>query len=52
LDGLNGGQIALLGIGAYGLLSGNLTNILAGGNPPANLSPSQHQTVEQTAQDQ
>ncbi len=52
LFGLKGGIIALLGLGAYGLLSGNLDGILGGGGMQGNLPPQQDQRIEQSAEEQ
>lgn len=50
LFGLKGGIIAVLAIGAYGLLSGNLGGLL-GGAGPQRLAPGTGQTVRQSARE-
>ncbi len=52
LFGFKGGVIAILGIGAYGLLSGNLGSILGGASLPNNAEQQQGQQIEQTAEEQ
>jgi predicted metalloprotease len=52
LFGVKGGIIALLGIGAYGLLSGDLNSILGGADLQDRQAPNQQgQRVEQSAQE-
>lgn len=51
LFGVKGGIFALLAVGAYGLLSGNLGNMLGGGDMQSSLSPQTDQPVKQSAQE-
>ncbi|MDJ0806913.1 MAG: neutral zinc metallopeptidase, partial [Gammaproteobacteria bacterium] len=52
LFGVKGGILALLGIGAYGLLSGNLGSMLGGADIPGNPSNQYTQKIEQSAEEQ
>ncbi|MCG8017547.1 MAG: zinc metallopeptidase [Candidatus Thiodiazotropha sp. 'RUGA'] len=52
LFGVKGGIVAVLAIGAYGLLSGNLGSMLGGGSGGENLSTGGGQPVKQSAQEQ
>jgi len=51
LFGVKGGIFALLAVGAYGLLSGNLGSMLGGGDMQGSLSPQTDQPVKQSAQE-
>ena len=52
LFGLKGGIIALLGIGAYGLLSGDLAMIMGGGSGTGDTTSQPQHRIEQSAQEQ
>ncbi|MCU7852853.1 MAG: neutral zinc metallopeptidase [Candidatus Thiodiazotropha sp. (ex Monitilora ramsayi)] len=52
LFGMKGGILVVLAIGAYGLFSGNLGNILGGGSPTDQLSEQQSTPVKQSAAEQ
>ncbi|MEN8179667.1 MAG: neutral zinc metallopeptidase [Pseudomonadota bacterium] len=52
LFGLKGGVIAILGIGAYGLLSGNLSSMLGGADIQGDSASQPNQKIEQSAEEQ
>ncbi len=52
LFGFKGGAIAILGIGAYGLLSGNLSSMLGGVSLPEDPANQQSHQIEQSAEEQ
>jgi len=52
LFGFKGGIIAVLAIGAYGFLSGDIGSLLGGGDMQGNLAPQQGQQVEQSKEEQ
>ena len=51
LFGFKGGMLAVLAIGAYGLLSGNLGSMLGGGGGGEQLTSEQVQPVQQSAEE-